>query len=89
MARTACGKNGNTADPSSHGHSSPHPVASTGLGGFALRAADRQDPVCSGVLDLEKNLKLEKEYPFSFVDLRVRDPPIGRVNCPTSDQTRM
>ena len=36
---TACGKNGNTADPSFHGHSTLHPVAGNGLGGLLSRGS--------------------------------------------------
>ena len=72
MARTACGKNGNTADPSSHGHSSP----------ILLPQPDSVDLLCGLPIVkirfaaecsiLRRISKLEKEYPFSFVDLRER-----------------
>src|SRR5947199_310790 len=51
MARTACGKNGNTADPSFHGHSTLHPVAGNGLGGL-LCSAGAPDLVAAECLSL-------------------------------------
>src|SRR6266550_3512614 len=81
MARTACGKNGNTADPSFHGHSTLHPVAGNGLGGL-LCSAGAPDLVAAECLSL-RNISTGKETTLQFfMVLQVRDPPIGRLTVP-------
>src|SRR5947207_14101968 len=87
MARTACGKNGNTADPTFHGHSSLHPVAGNGLGGLLCRAPDLVAAECLSL----RNISTGKETTLQFfMVLQVRDPPIGRlINCPTCSRWKV
>src|SRR5213076_338271 len=82
MARTACGKNGNTADPSFHGHSTLHPVAGNGLGGL-LCSAGAPDLVAAECLSLRNISTGKRNNPPVFYGspgARSADWP---VNCPT------
>src|SRR5437667_4121035 len=91
MARTACGKNGNTADPSFHGHSTLHPVAGNGLGGL-LCSAGAPDLVAAECLSLRNISTGKRNNPPVFYGspgARSADWP---VNCPTlrtNGQTRV
>src|SRR5436309_8917591 len=87
MARAACGKNGNTADPSFHGHSTLHPVAGNGLGGL-LCSAGAPDLVAAECLSLRNISTGKRNNPPVFYGspgARSADWP---VNCPTSGSNR-